>query len=97
MRDFFKKIAMILMFLFVYVFGHVRTYTLFAKWTTFDNKVVPFSTVLLPKNLNLCGNNAMRMAMEQSYALTVMKDSFKFDHLEPCPIKDYLEEIWYGL
>lgn len=97
MKNFFKKIVMTLMFLFVYAFGNVRTYTLFAKWTTSDNKAVPFSTVLLPKNLNLCGNNAMRMAMEQSYALTVMKDSFKFDHLEPCSMKDYLDEIWYGL
>ena len=97
MKKFLEKIAMTLVFLFVYAFGNVRTYTLFVKWTTFDNKVIPFDTVLLRKPVDLCSDDAMRAAVNQCSALTIMKDSFKFDHFEPCPMKDFIEKVWYDL
>lgn len=97
MLKFFGKIGMTLVFLLAYAFGHVRTYTLFAKWTTFDNKVIPFDTVVLPKSLNLCGDDAMRTAIDQCSVLTIMEDNFKFDHLEPCPMTDFIRRVWHGL
>ena len=97
MIKFLEKIAMTLVFLFVYVFGNVRTYTLFAKWTTFDNKVIPFDTVLLRNPVDLCSDDAMRTAVNQCSALTIMENSFKFDHLEPCPMTDFLNRVWYDL
>lgn len=97
MIKFLEKIAMTLVFLFVYAFGNVRTYTLFAKWTTFDNKVIPFDTVVLRNPVDLCGDDAMKTAINQCSILTIMKDNFKFDHFEPCPMKDFIEKVWYGL
>lgn len=97
MLKFFEKIAMTLVFLLVYAFGNVRTYTLFAKWTTFDDKVIPFDTILLRNPVDFCNDDAMRTAINQCSALTIMGNSFKFDHFEPCPMKDFLEKIWYDL
>ena len=94
MRKFFDKLGTTLLFFFAYIVCGARTYTMFTKWR-YNDSVAPFSTVILAKNVDLHSGSAMRSAIDQSPFFQIMRESFQYDHLEPCPISNYLEDIWF--
>ncbi len=85
----FSKIKIVLGVLFCYLLGY-RAFEVYAKWKSFDNKVVPFDTVLLKKNIDIHSGSAMAEAISQVSFFDVFKDSYTFDHLEPISIFDYI-------
>lgn len=93
---FFEKIDMILVFLIAYFVCGVRTYTMFVKRVGDNNSILPWSTVVLKKNADLYSGITMSNAINQSTMLTIMKNSYQFHHLEPCPMIDFIEDIWYN-
>lgn len=95
MRKFFDKLGTTILFFFAYIVFGARTYTMFTKWTGYNDSIVPFSTVILAKNADLHSGDAMRLAIDQSPFFQAMRQFYQYDHLEPCPISDYLEDIWF--
>lgn len=94
MKNFFDKLGTTILFLFAYIVCGARTYTMFTKWTGYDNSIAPFSTVVLAKDVDIHSGDAMRSAIDQSPCFQIMRNSFQYDHLEPCPMMDFLEEVW---
>ena len=94
MRKFFDKLGTTILFFFAYIVCGARTYMMFTKWTGYNDSVVPFSTVILAKDVDIHSGDAMRSAIDQSPFFQSMQNSFQYDHLEPCPVSDYLEDIW---
>ena len=83
------KIKIICGVLLAYLFGY-RAYTVYAKWKSFDNRVIPFDTVLLQKGIDIHSGIAMSNAIDQVLLFNVFKNCYTFDHLETTTIFDYL-------
>ncbi len=84
------KIRFTILTLLVYLIGY-RPYTIYAKWKTFDSKIVPWDTILLKKGIDIHSGAAMVEALNQTGFFEIFKDCFIYDHLEPTTIFDYLE------
>lgn len=83
------KIRFTILVLLVYLVGY-RPYTIYAKWKTFDNKIVPWDTILLKKGTDIHSGAAMAEALSQTDFFEIFKDCYIYDHLEPTTIFDYL-------
>lgn len=85
------KIRFTILTLLVYLIGY-RPYTIYAKWKTFDNRIVPWDTILLKKGTDIHSGTAMAKALSQTGFFEIFKDCYIYDHLEPTTIFDYLED-----
>ena len=84
------KIKIVLGTFLVYLLGY-RAYNIYAKWKAFDNKIIPWDTVLLKKDIDIHSGTAMAEALDQTLFFEIFKNSYIFDHLEPTTMWDYLE------
>ena len=85
-----NKIKIILGVLLCYSLGY-RAFTVYAKWKSFNNKIIPFDTVLLKKDTDIRSSCAMADAIDQVKFFEILKDNYSFDHLEPTSIFDYID------
>lgn len=82
------KIKFGFLVLIAYLLGG-RAYTVYAKWKPFNNKIVPYDSILLRKGTDIYSSDAMAQAIDQVGLVEIFRKDYVFDHLEPTTMLDY--------